>query len=77
MILLNCLLLLKNLVMLSILAPFDMPGLFLLSFFCISGGNVFPICLLVLLSIITIDELVLFGVLRESSGGRGFQSLWP
>ena len=33
--------------------------------------------LLILLSIITIVELVLFDVLSESSGGRGIQSLWP
>ena len=37
----------------------------------------FLICLLILLSIITIVELVLFDVLSESSGGRGIQSLWP
>ena len=50
---------------------------FCLVFFCIPGGNVFLTGLLILLSIITIDELVLFDVLSESSGGRGIQSLWP
>ena len=63
--------------MLLIFALFVQPGLFLSSFFCISGGNVFLLGLLILLSIITIDELVLFDVLSESSGGRGIQSLWP
>ena len=63
--------------MLLIFALFVKPGLFLSSFFLYFCRKCVPNCLLVLLSIITIDELVLFDVLSESSGGRGIQSLWP
>ena len=65
-------LILSNVVNFALLVK---PGLFLSSFFCILGGNVFLTGSLILLSIITIVELVLFDVLSESSGGRGIQSL--